>query len=593
MSEGRAEDWSLITVSYNSAEHLRRCWTGVDLGGAEWIVVDNASGDDSASVAAALGARVIQLPKNVGFAAANNVAVATVTREWVAFVNPDVTIAGAEDLERLAATSALNGSLVAPQLLNPDGTEQPNGRGIPFLADKVAHRLGSFPGANLDDYSRTGLARPTYVAWVIGAALAGPTRTFRDLGGWDERFFVYYEDHEIGLRAWANGVPVVLDPAVRWMHRWQRATTRPALRPWRNELQAGNAFYRKHPGLLVRRGPWTATRREAWLHHLDSLLWSSAKSPGDEERPIRRVQPGIVVPLFRPDDYVVKRLTAMAAQAPVFAVDDGSPKEFEQVLRQVADLPCVTLVRRSRNSGIAAALNDGVEVARRAGTTPLFTFDQDSSPAHDHVERLVEVLDDYGSRVGAVGAGTVAGAPLRPGLERHHRPVKVRSLYQSGMAIPVETFDRIGGFDESLFIDGVDTDFCLRVGRAGLQVLADPRVHLEHQWGVGAKRFRVGPFWPAATRHGSQRRYYMNRNAVRLLRRHGSGAPWFALAEFRHLAVGNALALLTGPRRIAQLAAVLQGWSHGFAGVTGARPSGGLRAGGARRARVTFEATGK
>jgi N-acetylglucosaminyl-diphospho-decaprenol L-rhamnosyltransferase len=271
-----ATTWTLVTVAYNSADQLRSAWAGFDPAVARWVVVDNASTDDSATVAEKLGARVIRLPHNLGFGPANNVALAEVDTDWLAFVNPDVTVGGAADLARLARVSTTNAALVAPQLLNSDGSEQPNARGLPYLVDKVANRGVSLPGARLHDYARTGLSGPTFAAWTIGAALAGPTTTFRDLGGWDERYFIYYEDHDLGLRAWRSGTPVVVDPTVRWSHGWQRATTRPSLNAWRHELASMRTFYRVWPSLLTR---GRHRRTDVGLGALEARLWQPAVDP--------------------------------------------------------------------------------------------------------------------------------------------------------------------------------------------------------------------------------------------------------------------------------------------------------------------------
>ncbi|NWP89547.1 glycosyltransferase family 2 protein, partial [Escherichia coli] len=89
----------LVTVTYNSAAVLQRCWANADLKGARWVVVDNNSFDDSGGVARALGADVIAHGTNDGFSVANNAALANVVTPWVMFVNPDVVIADARDLE--------------------------------------------------------------------------------------------------------------------------------------------------------------------------------------------------------------------------------------------------------------------------------------------------------------------------------------------------------------------------------------------------------------------------------------------------------------------------------------------------------------
>lgn len=243
--------WTVVTVTYGNADELRTWWPGV----AEdprfrWVVVDNASTDASVDVARSLGADVVELPCNVGFGAANNRGLAEVRTPWVAFANPDVRL-DPDSFERLAITSQRFGALVAPRLTDPDGTPQPNGRGLPFPTAKLAHRgLVPFRRDN-DAYVVPVGDEPTFVAWTMGAAIAGPTETVRRLGGWDERYFLYYEDHDLGLTAWRHGVPVIVDPGAVWQHEWKRATTGWSWTHWRHELRSGARFYAKFPELLL------------------------------------------------------------------------------------------------------------------------------------------------------------------------------------------------------------------------------------------------------------------------------------------------------------------------------------------------------
>lgn len=269
-------------MTYNSAEQLASNWAAADIGHARWMVVDNASTDASADMARALGADVVELSANHGFSAANNIGLLQVDTPWTMFVNPDVSVANPADLGRLAALSCENdGALIAPQLLNPDGSEQANARGLPFLTAKVANRFRRRHSASANDYARTGLARPTYAAWVMGAAVGGPTSLFRALGGWDDCFFIYYEDHDLGLRAWESGARVVVDPTVRWLHEWQRATTRLSYTPWKHELRSMTSFYRRYPQFLSRRR--FASSED--IGELETLLWKPAPAPSTDPRP--------------------------------------------------------------------------------------------------------------------------------------------------------------------------------------------------------------------------------------------------------------------------------------------------------------------
>lgn len=254
VESGPPPRWSLITVTYNSSEALRRFASPDIPEGVEWLVVDNASRDDSAATARRLGGSVTVLPRNVGFAAANNHALRRARGRYVAFVNPDVRV-DYDDLERLAQhlDHASEPLLLAPQLLDPDGTPQPNGRGVPTLPRKVLHRLDGTRARRYQIYADPQASR--YVSWAMGAAIVGRRSTLAELGGWDDRFFVYYEDHDLGLRAWRAGVPVVLVGDVRWVHGWARETSSRSWAAWKLELHGMARFFARYPSLLV-----TATR---------------------------------------------------------------------------------------------------------------------------------------------------------------------------------------------------------------------------------------------------------------------------------------------------------------------------------------------
>lgn len=240
-------EWSVITVSYNSADELRRCWSA-RAKPYEWIVVDNNSSDSSAEVGETLGARVIRMPENVGFSAANNVAVRESTNPYLLFANPDLEVDPA-GLPRLCSHLDTYGGLVAPQMVSADGTLQPNGRGFPYVAAKMGNR-NLWPFARLQATYRL-YAQPgqvVWVSWMIGAAVAARRDDFAEIGGWNDRFFVYYEDAELGLRTWRHGQPVAVLGDVRWVHHWSRATNTLRWNRAHNlEIRAARIFYGMFP----------------------------------------------------------------------------------------------------------------------------------------------------------------------------------------------------------------------------------------------------------------------------------------------------------------------------------------------------------
>ena len=241
---------ALVTVTYNSATALAVHWSDARDLGVDWIVVDNASDDASAQVAADLGATVIPLARNVGFSAANNIAADMTDVDCLIFVNPDVTVER-EGMRKLAQRALLNRAIVAPQLTNPDGSPQENGRRAPFLYRKFLHFFGSrLSQSEYEVIAARGDVRE--VSWVIGAAVAIPADIFRAIGGWDDGFFIYYEDSDICLRARQGGVRTLLDGGVRWVHGWARATRRSfSWKIWRAEVVSALRFYRRYPGLVL------------------------------------------------------------------------------------------------------------------------------------------------------------------------------------------------------------------------------------------------------------------------------------------------------------------------------------------------------
>jgi len=210
---------SAVCVSRNCADLLRVTLASLALqevtGGCEVIVVDNASDDGTAAVPADFpGVAAVALERNVGFAAANNLGAARARGELLLFVNPDVDVpAGVVEAlsrflgEREAAAAA------GPTLAGRDGALQKYAaRREPTLANLLAQVSGigeSWPlGAGLAHrfyptrYYRAGPAR----AEVLGGAfMMVRAAAFREVGGFDEGYFLYAEDMDLSRRLAAVG----------------------------------------------------------------------------------------------------------------------------------------------------------------------------------------------------------------------------------------------------------------------------------------------------------------------------------------------------------------------------------------------------
>ncbi|GGO79136.1 glycosyltransferase [Nocardioides deserti] len=244
-----APTWSIVTVTFNSAETLSVYWQEPLPDWCEWIVVDNNSTDESARVARSLGAsRVIQTGSNLGFSRANNRGLGAAGGRYIAFVNPDVSV-DFSSLEAIAIELEKSSGIVAPALLNEDGSYQHNGRGYPTVVRKIRNRI---PGGASPKYMLKLSDEPVqHVPWVTGAAVCVRADDIRALGGWDESYFLYHEDADLCMRFHRSGMPVRLMPRARWVHGWARETKTLNWLAWNRELTSALRFYRRHPALAL------------------------------------------------------------------------------------------------------------------------------------------------------------------------------------------------------------------------------------------------------------------------------------------------------------------------------------------------------
>jgi len=229
--------------------------------------------------------------------------------------------------------------------------------------------------------------------------------------------------------------------------------------------------------------------------------------------------------------------------AQIWVVDDASPSGTQaEIARLAAETAGATarFLPLPENLGIAAAINRGVEAARAAGATHFLLLDQDSLPAPDMVDRLLEAEARalaHDLKPAAVGPALHDGEHLLPFVRfRPLAPPRALApdadgccaadfLISSGMLIRASVFDTVGGMDESLFIDNVDLEWCFRARSAGFSTIGVFAARLAHRVGEGRVRLPGGI---AIARHSPMRLYYMMRNRVRLYRRPCVPRRWIA-----------------------------------------------------------------
>ena len=216
---------SAIVVNHNGRRHLRQCLESLEHSGPdlEVLVVDNASTDDSVEMVGDLfpGVRVLESDANLGFGAANNLAAETARGQSLLLINADARIEeGALDLlhERLRRDERL--ALVAPALRYPDGRPQfvwspargVLGEAIQRLRNRFEDRPWSHGAA-----ART-VGRLAGRLWFTAACVLVRTEAFRAVNGFDEGFFMYFEDVDLCVRLEKAGWRLAQEPAAVARH---------------------------------------------------------------------------------------------------------------------------------------------------------------------------------------------------------------------------------------------------------------------------------------------------------------------------------------------------------------------------------------
>lgn len=219
----------------------------------------------------------------------------------------------------------------------------------------------------------------------------------------------------------------------------------------------------------------------------------------------------------------------------VLIIDNNSP-DFDKD-KLVLDSNVSWLVN-STNLGLASAYNEAIEFAKKNSATHLVLFDQDSFPAADMIQCLLQAITSYNSeslKVAAVGPkyNDIKGQSQSPfvrisgfKLERVdcavNSVVEIDHLISSGKLIDLRVIDIVGNFTDELFIDYVDTEWCLRVRHKHLLLLGVGNATMSHS--IGESSFHL--FGQQVVMHSPLRLYYQFRNQIWLIKQSWVGWHW-------------------------------------------------------------------
>jgi rhamnosyltransferase len=274
---------------------------------------------------------------------------------------------------------------------------------------------------------------------------------------------------------------------------------------------------------------------------------------------------------FEPDiARLAQQLRALHGQVDaIVLVDNGSSPAVERLLADNRDRypelreAAPRVVTLAANEGMARGLNLGIAAARECGAAFVVLLDDDSVPAHDMVAQLL----DAHARCAQAQAPVAALGPrvsdardkrdypfIRLGWLRNHHAycdaardavIPCDFLITSGKLLPVAMFDAVGPFEDGLFIDSVDREWCFRARSRGFALYGACAARLDHR--LGESR-RPAAFGLELVVHSPERLYYMTRNRFLLYQRGYVPLEWKLKDFLRVLAKFAATMLFVSPR---------------------------------------------
>lgn len=251
---------SIIIVNWNTRSLVADCLASVAVecaafatGQVETLVVDNASNDDSVTHIATHfpWVQLIRNTTNVGFAAANNQAMALAKGKYILLLNSDTKVlsqALTTMVEFMEAHPAVGAS--GARYLNPDGSLQPSCYPAPTLARELWRmlHLDRFYPYGIYQMNDWSMHKPRAVDIVQGAALLVRRLVLDQIGFFDPAYFMYTEEVDLCQRIRRAGWSIFFVPAAMIIHYGGQSTRQAALPMFLQLYRSKILYFRKHHG---------------------------------------------------------------------------------------------------------------------------------------------------------------------------------------------------------------------------------------------------------------------------------------------------------------------------------------------------------
>ena len=252
-------------------------------------------------------------------------------------------------------------------------------------------------------------------------------------------------------------------------------------------------------------------------------------------------------------------IASISKQTQVVVFDNGSDN-FNDIKKLLEKYESVILLNSQNNLGIAAALNRLMQWGYDRNYKWMLSLDQDSVCDKNYVVRMMPYLD-IESKLGIIAPVIVDRNVGVIGHNPEESYMHVNTCITSGAISRISAWKEIGKYDESMFIDSVDFEFCYRMRKYGYGVIQVRDVKLLHELGESKKK-RFFLWKIDVTGHSSFRKYYIARNNVYYPLKHHLWLH-FVRGNLRNVVLICIVILYENNKR-EKISSILRGWRDAF-----------------------------
>lgn len=280
-----------------------------------------------------------------------------------------------------------------------------------------------------------------------------------------------------------------------------------------------------------------------------------------------------IIVSYNPDSNLFDSINLLLNQVEkVIIVDNGSKEKYVKYIKSINENK-IEIILNKENLGIATALNIGVRKALENGYEWILTMDQDSKASPDMVKKMFNVYNSI-NREERKDILSIFPNFVDERIQSIEENSNMNSYeyvdadITSGNLLRKEVFEKVGFFDDSLFIDLVDTDFCMRLNEKGIKMIKIRDAVLYHSLGE-SKTIKgiLGSF--NTSNHSALRRYYMTRNRFYIWEKY-KGLNSFTLNRDKKLFKKEFVKIILGEKdKVNKIKMVLRGYKDYKKGIKG------------------------